>query len=192
MKIGILALQGAVEPHKKKLEQLGAKVIEVRTPQDLDGLHGIILPGGESTTFIHLLHLNSLWEPLKKFASERPTWGVCAGAILLAKKVSHPAQESLGLMDISIERNAFGRQVDSFIDLLVPTADIWQPMEGVFIRAPRVREVGPGIRINFTWKDEPVMLEAGNLVVTTFHPELTEDHQIHQYFLQRCRLPSAT
>lgn len=188
-RIGVLALQGAVAPHQEKLAALGAVPVEVRTPQELEGLSGIILPGGESTTMIHLLKLNRLWEPLRAFASSHPTWGVCAGAILLAKDVTGPKQESLGLLDIEVARNAFGRQVDSFIDRLTPAA-AWHggAVEGVFIRAPRITRVGSATRTLFTWKDEPVMVEDRNLLAATFHPELSAGTALHEYFLAKCRL----
>jgi len=191
LKIGILALQGAVSPHKEKLIQLGAEPVEIRKSIDLEGLSGSIIPGGESTTFIHLLKLNDLWEPLRLFAASKPTWGVCAGAILLAKKVLLPSQPSLELLDIEIERNAFGRQIHSFIDTLTPLAQPnipdWRPLEGVFIRAPRIKHVGPYVKILFEWKQEPVMVEQFPILATTFHPELTENSQIHEYFLKNCR-----
>ena len=187
MRIGILALQGAVSPHVEKLKGLGASPAEVRVASDLDALDGIILPGGESTTMIHLLHLNQLWDPLKRFVARKPTWGVCAGAILLAKKVSHPRQASLEAMEMDIERNAFGRQKESFIAPLVPVTDDWSPMEGVFIRAPRIRKLDSCVRILFKWKDEPVMVEQLHYTATTFHPELTDNPKIHEYFLKRCQ-----
>ncbi len=138
LRVGILALQGAVGPHAEKLSALGVTPVEVRTPNELDSLAGIILPGGESTTMIHLLHKNNLWEPLGRFVRERPVLGVCAGLILLAKEVEHPAQDSLGALDVSVARNAFGRQIHSFIDTQNATPE-WKGqtgIEGVFIRAP--------------------------------------------------------
>lgn len=188
MKIGVLALQGAVEPHKQKLRELGVEPVEVRTPAELAGLSGIILPGGESTAMIHLLKLNALWEPLKAFLTRKPGWGLCAGAILLAKQVTHPAQESLGVIDIAVARNAFGRQVDSFIDSLSPTEHWHQgPVEGVFIRAPRILEVHGQAQVLFTWKEEPVMVRQGKLLAATFHPELTDSTRLHEYFVELCK-----
>lgn len=188
MKVGVLALQGAVEPHEEKLKKLGATPIQVRREKDLTGLQGIILPGGESSTMIHLLRLNELWEPLAQFVKEKPAWGVCAGAILLAEEVSHPAQVSFGQMPIAVARNAFGRQIDSFISPLDPT-EHWkekETVEGVFIRAPRILSMKPGVRALFSFKDEPVMVESGRTLVSTFHPELSQSDAIHRYFLKLC------
>ena len=189
-RVGILALQGAVAPHATKLRALGVEPAEVRRKEDLQDLSGIILPGGESTTMLHLLHLNSLWEPLKEFISVKPTWGVCAGAILLAKKVSAPGQASFERLSIEVERNGYGRQRESFIGQVQPTA-LWEggeDLEAVFIRAPRIREVGANIRTLFMYKGEPVMVEEGLCLASTFHPELTASSRLHEYFLARCSL----
>jgi pyridoxal 5'-phosphate synthase pdxT subunit len=191
VKVGILALQGAVEPHVAKLESLGIQSVEVRNESDLTGLSGIILPGGESTTMLHLLRLNSLYEPLAKFVSQRPTFGLCAGVILLANKVTSPAQESLGAMPIEVARNAYGRQLDSFVSYLEPTEHFpesnGKPVEGVFIRAPRILSQESGVRILLRHKSEPVMVEYGHILGATFHPELTESTVVHQYFINKCR-----
>jgi len=163
MNIGILALQGAVEPHKEKLSRLGVTPIEVRRSDALLGIEGIILPGGESSTMLKLLKLNHLWGPLKEFAGMRPTWGVCAGAILLAKDVSAPKQESLEIIDIAIERNAYGRQLESFTDTIT-TTEHWpdrEPTEEVFIRSPRICKVGDSVTTLATHKGRPVMIEQG-------------------------------
>ena len=188
LKIGILALQGAVEPHQKKIEKLGATAVEVRRAKDLWGLSGIILPGGESTTMIHLLKLNEVWEPLVEFVSIKPAWGVCAGAILLSKEVTHPAQDSLGALPVTVARNAFGRQAESFITTLEPT-DHWketEPVEGVFIRAPRFLAFGANVRPLLSHKDEPVMVEYKKILASSFHPELSEGDAVHKYFLEKC------
>lgn len=188
MKIGVLALQGAVTPHLEKLALLGTEPVEVRTPQDLCDLRGIILPGGESTSMIHLLQLNELWEPLANFVSSSPAWGVCAGAILLARKVLHPEQRSFGKIDITVSRNAYGRQINSFIDALSPTQE-WidaSPIEGVFIRAPKITTVASTARVLFRWNAEPVMVEQDHLLVSTFHPELSDHTKLHAYFLKKC------
>lgn len=188
MKIGILALQGAVEPHAEKLKALGAEVVRVRVPEQLEGLSGIVLPGGESTTMLHLLALNHLWEPLKKFVAQKPTFGVCAGAILLAEEVSHPAQVSLGALPISVERNSYGRQGESFIAPLEATTEWSGPaVEGVFIRAPRLSRVGTGARVLFRQGGDPVLVEYRNVLAGSFHPELTEGLTLHAYFLKKCR-----
>jgi 5'-phosphate synthase pdxT subunit len=188
MDIGILDLQGAVEPHRKKLESLGANTIQVKNSRDLKTLSGIILPGGESTTMIHLLKLNQLWEDLAIFVSERPAWGICAGAILLAERVTSPAQESLHAMEITVERNAYGRQVDSFIDRVQPTS-AWldrETLEGVFIRAPIIKSFGVSVKSLFTYAERVVMVQQGNKLASTFHPELSDSLKIHQYFLSLC------
>jgi len=188
MLIGILALQGAVEPHAVKLDSLGVKTRPVKKIDDLDGLSGLILPGGESSTMIHLLKLHGLWGNLEDFARRKPVWGLCAGAILLAKKVSSPAQESLGALDISVTRNAYGRQTESFVDSLVPMNPLknLEPCEGVFIRAPRIEQVGQKVEILYEWSHEPVMVQQGFTLASTFHPELTESNQLHKYFLSLC------
>lgn len=188
VKVGVLALQGAVEPHFRHLAKVGAEPVEVRKPGQLTGLSGIILPGGESTAMIQLLKVNSLWEPLKEFVSAKPSFGVCAGAILLSKKVSHPNQASLGVLNVSIERNAFGRQAESFVAEVEPTPD-WQGegVEGVFIRAPRFRDLGPGVTALFRYKDEPVLVQQGKTLAGSFHPELTTNLVIHHFFVTQCQ-----
>lgn len=186
MRIGILALQGAVQPHEDKLRALGIETRQVRTPEQLDGLSGIILPGGESSTMLHLLKLNSLWEPLARFIKERPTWGLCAGCILLAKEVSHPAQPSFQAIDISVTRNAYGRQNESFIDRLKSETGE-ESIEGVFIRAPRITRVGPGVQKLYSYKDETVMARQEQVWVSTFHPELTDSPLLHHKFIETCQ-----
>jgi 5'-phosphate synthase pdxT subunit len=192
MKVGILALQGAVQPHEEKLKKLGVESVQVRYPEQLADLDGILLPGGESTTMIHLLKLNQLWNPLKEFVQTKPTWGICAGAILLAETVTHPAQESLAAIKITVERNAYGRQNESFIDVLVPTSE-WkkfstatQPLEGVFIRAPKIKNLTADIKVIFEHAHEPVMVQKGKCLASTFHPELTDSTLVHEYFLSLC------
>lgn len=185
MRIGILSLQGAVEPHAIKLQLLGAETVNVRRAAHLEGLDGIILPGGESTTMLHLLHLNELWEPLLTFTRTRPTWGVCAGSILLAKRVTNPVQESLGVLDIEVERNAYGRQINSFIAPLKAVGDAPE-IEGVFIRAPRIRAVFGDTKVLYHYENEPVMVEERHLLASTFHPELSQGTRAHEYFLRKC------
>ena len=185
-RIGILALQGAVEPHATKLCALGIETVEVRRERDLKALDAIILPGGESTTMIHLLKLNELWVPLSQFVRSHPTWGLCAGTILLAKTVKSPNQESLAAIDISVDRNGFGRQIDSFIGWATPTSN-WldsQRQEAVFIRAPRITQVGPMCDMLFEMDLEPVMVKQGNVLATTFHPELSHTDIFHRYFVE--------
>ena len=169
------------------LRKLGVEAIDVRTPAELATVSGIILPGGESSTMVHLLGLNQLWNPLARFVREKPVLGVCAGAILLARRVLRPEQSSLAAVDITVERNAFGRQLDSFIDAVKPdpAGNIVNPVEAVFIRAPRIVDVGPKARVLLRWKDEPVFVEQGNVLAGTFHPELTQDTTLHQRFLSK-------
>jgi pyridoxal 5'-phosphate synthase pdxT subunit len=188
IKIGVLALQGAVDPHVRHLNKLGAESVLVRKPEQLVGLSGIVLPGGESTSMIHLLKLNSLWNPLKAFSASKPVFGVCAGAILLAKHVTHPHQESLGVLDVHISRNAFGRQVDSFASALELTTD-WpgSNVEGVFIRAPRFTQLGAEVKTFFRFQGESVMVSQGKILAATFHPELTDSLEIHHYFVTQCQ-----
>jgi 5'-phosphate synthase pdxT subunit len=187
MNVGILALQGAVTPHKEKLRALGVTATEVRMPADLQNIQGLIIPGGESSTFLHLLKLNKLWEPLKDFVREKPTWGICAGAILLAKNVSHPEQESLDALDIDIERNAYGRQISSFVDDLSPSKN-WPKenefKEGVFIRAPIIKRVGAEVKPLFMHGKDTVMVQSKNVLASTFHPELTDSTGVHEYFIK--------
>jgi pyridoxal 5'-phosphate synthase pdxT subunit len=188
MKIGILALQGAVEPHEKMLASLGASSIQVRKPEHLKSLSGIILPGGESTTMLHILKLNSLWEPLREFVDEKPTYGVCAGSILLAKKVFHPEQASLEAMNFEVTRNAYGRQAESFIAELDPKGELFsgEKFSGIFIRAPKFTNLGANVRTLLEFKNEPVLIEQGHLLAGAFHPELGSDTRIHAYFLHKC------
>lgn len=187
MKIGILALQGAVEPHEIKLKQLGAEVCKVRTAEQLKKVSAIILPGGESTTLLHLLRLNHLIDPLSEFMSQFPTWGICAGAILLSKKVNNPEQFSFGKINIGISRNAYGRQNESFCAMLSPTQDWYndKPIEGMFIRAPKITFVESTAKTLFQYNEEPVLVEERNVLASTFHPELTDSNQIHKYFLEK-------
>jgi 5'-phosphate synthase pdxT subunit len=180
---GILALQGDFEAHYKAIERAGGSAIEVRTVADLEQCAGLIIPGGESTTMLKLLDEEGLTEPLRRFAEHKPIYGSCAGAILLASEVTHPAQASLGLMDIDVERNAYGRQIDSRI------ASIPMPeggnMEAVFIRAPIIRRLGPGSTVLALYNGDPVWVEQGRNMVTTFHPELTGDTRVHRRFLDK-------
>jgi 5'-phosphate synthase pdxT subunit len=188
MKIGVLALQGAFIEHEHVLARLGVQPVEVRLPEHLEGLDGLIIPGGESTTMGLLAQKWGLLEPLQVFArSGRPIWGTCAGMILLAKNVVDgvPGQPILGLMDITVRRNAFGRQVDSFeADLAVPLLGD-PPFHAVFIRAPVIERVGAGVEVLAALEDgTAVAVQQGNLLATAFHPELTRDERFHHYFLK--------
>ena len=180
---GILALQGDFEAHRQAINRAGGHAIEVRTLADLEQCDGLIIPGGESTTMLKLLDQEGLTEPLKHFAGHKPVYGSCAGAILLAREVMNPAQASLGLMDIVVERNAYGRQVDSRI------AHIAMPeggdLEAVFIRAPIIRRLGVGSSVLASYDGDPVWVEQGRTMVTTFHPELTADLRVHRRFLDK-------
>ena len=177
--IGVLALQGDFDAHRKRLEELGANVVLVRNPEQLDPIDGLVIPGGESSTFLKLLGKATL-EKLKQFVRVKPTFGTCAGAILLAKEVENPQQAGLGAIDIDVRRNAYGRQLDSSI-----REGMFQgsPTEMVFIRAPKISRVGPKVEVIATEGGDPVMVRQGNVMAATFHPELSDDKSIHQLFL---------
>ena len=187
MRIGVLAIQGSVIEHKRVLQKLGVEVIEVRLPEDLSGLDGIILPGGESTTQSKLLRRFKLFDELKKqIKSGLPVWGTCTGAILLAKKViGKNAPETFKAMDIVANRNAYGGQIDSFeADLEIRKQDSgFSNFKGVFIRAPKLDVMSDKVEILCEHEDSPVMLRQKNMLATAFHPELTDDAQIHEYFI---------
>jgi pyridoxal 5'-phosphate synthase pdxT subunit len=182
--IGVLALQGAFDAHVKTLTALGATPKLVRTPADLTGIDGLILPGGESTTMLRFLARHDFFAILQSFVRSTPTFGTCAGAILLAAHVTHPAQPSLGALDITVERNAYGRQNDSVI-LTAPTALPGPPLEMVFIRAPRIARTGPTVEVLASRNDDPVLVRSGHLLAATFHPELSTDLRVHQLFLDQ-------
>lgn len=185
MKIGVLALQGAFIEHEKMLRALGVGTVEVRLPSDLEGLDGLIIPGGESTTIGKLAVEYGLIEPLRQFARATPTWGTCAGMIFLAKDIGIDRQPILGLMDITVNRNAFGRQVDSFeVDLPISVLGD-APFHMVFIRAPVVTGVSDGVDILARLADGRIIaVQQGHLLATAFHPELTDDTRLHRYFLE--------
>ena len=180
--IGVLALQGAYEAHAKTLQALGATPKLVRLPLDLEGVNGLIMPGGESTTMLKFLERHNFFDILKTFVQTTPTFGTCAGAILLAKDVQNPVQKSLAALDITVERNAYGRQIDSTI-LTAPTKLEGGPLEMVFIRAPRITRTGPEVEILASRDQHPVLVRQGHLLAATFHPELSSDHRVHQLFL---------
>ena len=183
-KIGVLALQGDFEAHEKALARAGAEPIQVRSAADLQQVDGLIIPGGESTTMLKLLEQEKLLEPLREFGREHSIFGTCAGAILLASGVSSPPQPSLGLMDIDVERNAYGRQLDSRIARLQPEGS-GAELEAVFIRAPKIRRVGVGAKVLAQYEGDPVLVEQGKHLVATFHPELTDDPRVHLMFLSK-------
>ena len=174
MRIGVLALQGNVREHVAVLRRLGADAVEVRKPEQLDGLDGLVIPGGESTTFMRLMRLYGLEDAVREFT--RPVFGTCAGMIVLDR--SH-----LGLVDMDVDRNAYGRQVASFEADLELEGDP-KPLRGVFIRAPRVRDTGPDVEVLAEHAGEPVLVREGRFIVASFHPELTDDTRVHELFLQ--------
>jgi len=184
--IGVLAIQGDYAAHAEALAEADAIPSLVKNPEDLrlvgPSLDGLILPGGESTTMLKFLERRGLFESLKDFASARPVFGTCAGAILLAREVLHPPQRSLGLLDAVVERNAYGRQIDSTI-LVEPTALAGGPLEMVFIRAPRFTHIGPGLEVLARREGFPVLVRQGKLLAATFHPELSHDRRVHKFFV---------
>jgi 5'-phosphate synthase pdxT subunit len=182
MRIGVLALQGDFDAHRIRLEQLGADVLLVRKAQDFDAIDGLVIPGGESTTFLKLLPKNVL-DKLRDFVHSKPTFGTCAGAILLAKHVTNPDQSGLNALDITVERNAYGRQIDSTI-LEAKTKLGDEPLEMVFIRAPRIQQVGEGVEVLAERDGYPVLVRKGSVMAATFHPELSDDTRVHAEFLK--------
>jgi len=177
MKIGVLAVQGNFREHAAMLRRLGAEAVEIRKPEQLQGLDGLVIPGGESTTFMRLMRLYGLDEAVREFTG--PVLGTCAGMIVLDRR-------HLGAVDIEVDRNAFGRQVASFEADLALAGD-GEPLRGVFIRAPRVREVGPEVEVLAELDGEPVLLRQGRFIVASFHPELTDDTRVHERFLELVR-----
>ena len=183
MKIGVLALQGDFDAHRRRLEELGAEVVLVKKPEQLDEIDGLVIPGGESGTFLNLLG-EAGFEKLKQFVRVKPTFGTCAGAILLANEVENPRQEGLGALDIRIRRNAYGRQIDSSIR----TGKLGNsPLEMVFIRAPKIERVGPNVEVVATEGSDPVAVRQGRVMASTFHPELSDDTRVHRAFLDLVR-----
>lgn len=184
-RIGVLALQGAFREHRLILEQLGCEVTEIRKSSDLDGIHGLIIPGGESTAIGKLLQFGDLGEKIKEMAiNNLPVFGTCAGMILLCKRIENSTQYNLGLMDMTAKRNAFGRQIASFeADLNVPTLGS-QPVRAVFIRAPFIQDIAPNVGILAEYDGKIVFVRQGNMLASAFHPELTGDLRVHRYFLK--------
>jgi 5'-phosphate synthase pdxT subunit len=180
MTIGVLAIQGDFDAHKKRLEELGAEVVLVRKPEQLDQIDGLVIPGGESGAFLKILGERG-FSKLKEFVRVKPTFGTCAGAIMLAKEVTNPPQPGLGALDIRICRNAYGRQIDSSIR----TGRLGEsPLEMVFIRAPKIERLGPGVEVMATEGNDPVVVREGKTMAATFHPELSNDPRVHQKFLE--------
>jgi 5'-phosphate synthase pdxT subunit len=179
--IGLLALQGAFHAHGEVLVRLGAAPREVRLPGDLNGAEGLVLPGGESTALLRLIEEYGFEETIPRFAAEgKPILATCMGLILLAREVRNPAQKSLGLLDVAVERNAYGRQVDSFE---AEGEVLGRPFPMVFIRAPRILDVGKNVEVLGTWNGDPVLVRQRNILAATFHPELSGDDAVHGMFL---------
>jgi 5'-phosphate synthase pdxT subunit len=183
--VAVLALQGDFEAHRRALEDVGVPSFEAKRPRDLEKADGLVIPGGESTTLWKFFEAEPWEEAFRAFAaSGRPILGTCAGAIVLAREVSNPEQKGLGLIDLAIERNAYGRQVDSFVsDVACPS--VGAPLQAVFIRAPRIRRTGEGVEVLGWYGGEPVLVRQGNVVAATFHPELTSDRRLHDLVFGR-------
>jgi 5'-phosphate synthase pdxT subunit len=182
LRIGVLALQGDFDAHRKRVEELGAEAVLVKNLDQMDSLDGLIIPGGESSAFLKLLGEQGV-EKLKQFAQAKPTFGTCAGAILLARDIENPSQQGLGALDIRVRRNAYGRQKDSFVaeaDTKLGSA----PLEMVFIRAPRIEQLGPDVEVLARQGGDPVLVRQGRVMAATFHPELSTDRRVHEYFLK--------
>jgi pyridoxal 5'-phosphate synthase pdxT subunit len=191
MKIGVLALQGDFDAHRRRLEELGAEVVLVKKPEQLDLIDGLVIPGGESGTFLKLLG-EAGFQKLKEFVRLKPTFGTCAGAILLAKEVENPSQTGLGALNVRIRRNAYGRQIDSSIRegkfvRNIEGSLLDSPLEMVFIRAPKIAHVGEGVEVLATEGSDPVVVRQGRTMAATFHPELSDDTRVHQAFLELVR-----
>ena len=183
LRIGILAIQGDYAAHAEALAEAGALPIEVRKPEELQGLDGLILPGGESTTMLKFLEKSHFFTALKEYCTGHPVFGTCAGAILLAREVRNPAQRSLGILDAVVERNAYGRQRDSSI-LMADSALPGGPLEMVFIRAPRILETGASVEVLARRQGYPVLVRQGSTMAATFHPELSTDRRVHRAFVE--------
>lgn len=183
MKIGILAVQGDFDAHAAMLNQLGADTVEVRTVADLEGCNGLVLPGGESTTQLQFLQEEELYDAIRRFSAKgHAIFGTCAGAILLATRVKNPAQDSLKLLDMTILRNGYGRQLAS--DVFFGSCSLKKdPLEMVFIRGPIIERVAPGVTVLAKHQGKPALVQKGHILAATFHPELTSDTTVHRHFL---------
>lgn len=190
MRVGVLSLQGDFEAHGAALERAGATPVYVRERDQLEEIEGLIIPGGESTTMLKLMEYEDLMAPIAAFAARKPMFGTCAGAILMAKHVSNPEQPALKVMDLAVERNAYGRQIDSRVVRIEPEAEFTNrtspgELEAVFIRAPIIRCFGEEARVLARYNGDPVLVEQGKHLAATFHPELTRDSRVHRYFLEK-------
>jgi 5'-phosphate synthase pdxT subunit len=190
-KVGVLSLQGDFAAHGAALARAGAEPVFVREPAQFDSLDGLVIPGGESTTMLKLMAYEpGLFDALRDFGGRKPVFGTCAGAILMAEEVSNPAQQSFQLMDIGVERNAYGRQIDSRVAEIDTEPEFERrtapgKLEAVFIRAPIIRRVGPSARVLLRYRGDPVLVEQGRHLAATFHPELTADSRVHALFLEK-------
>lgn len=185
-RIGVLAIQGDFEAHANALREAGAEPVLVRKPEQLAEVDGLVIPGGESTTFLKFLERDGFLGALQDFVRSKPSFGTCAGCILLAREVLHPAQQSLGVLNATVERNAYGRQIDS----VIATAETelgGPPLEMVFIRAPRIVKTGPGVKVLAERDGFPVLVEQGKILAATFHPELSADRRVHERFVELVR-----
>ncbi len=185
-RIGVLAIQGDYDAHAQALREAGAEPVLVRKPEELAGIDGLIIPGGESTTFLKFLERGGFLEALQEFVRDKPTFGTCAGCILLAKEVTHPPQRSLGVLNATVERNAYGRQIDSSIETSETRLE-GGPLEMVYIRAPRIAKTGDGVEVLARRDGFPVLVEQGHLMAATFHPELSVDRRVHRRFVELVR-----
>ena len=181
--IGVLAIQGNYASHAHALTEAGASPVEVRKPEQLAGLDGLVLPGGESTTMLKFLDKHSFFEVLQEFCRTKPVFGTCAGVILMAREVLNPSQRSMGVLDAVVERNAYGRQIDSVI-VTAETELAGGPLEMVFIRSPRITQIGPGIEVLARREGFPVLVRQGRILAATFHPELSHDRRVHRLFVE--------
>jgi 5'-phosphate synthase pdxT subunit len=185
-RIGVLAIQGDFAAHAEALHEAGAEAVLIRKPEELAKIDGLVIPGGESTTFLKFLARDGFLDVLQSFVRQKPTFGTCAGCILLAKEVLNPAQESLAVLDVTVERNAYGRQIDSAIftgETKIPGG----PLEMVYIRAPRIVKTGPEVEVLAARDGFPVLVRQGQILAATFHPELSDDRRVHQLFLDLVR-----
>jgi len=189
-KVGVLSLQGDFAAHGRTVERAGAEPVYVRERAQFDEIDGLIIPGGESTAMLKLLHYEGLFDRLAEFGRSKPMFGTCAGAILMAREVSHPSQESLGLVDIAVERNAYGRQIDSRVVEIDTEPDFQQrtapgKLEAVFIRAPIIRRFNGTVKVLARYDGDAVLIEQGPHLIATFHPELTSDPRVHRLFVEK-------